>query len=147
MLRLDAVLHGFHDAHAGHHAHLVDLGEIGALIGFAVTFGLGDAGFDPARTQYRDVDFGLAQRQVVMQTFRQRHHAKLADVIGRQSRLGQQTGNRRGVDDVTLFALLQHARDEGAQAVGHAVQVHAHHPFPVFLGGFTPIWPMPRRHC
>ena len=43
-------------------------------------------------------------------------------------------GHRRGIDEVTAFAVRLQPVDEGAYAVHHAVQVDAEHPVPVVVG-------------
>jgi len=55
----------------------------------------------------------------------------LADVVGTHPRRRGEAGDRRRVDDVSFAALREHPRDEAADAVDHAPEVHPEDPLPV----------------
>ena len=48
----------------------------------------------------------------------------------------RETRHGGGIDNVALGALLEHARDKEVDAMDHAPQIDAQHPFPVCQGAF-----------
>ena len=62
-------------------------------------------------------------------------HRVLGGVVDPEPLRGDEAGHGRGVDDVAVGLLRDHARHEGLHAVDHAPEVDADRPLPVLMGG------------
>ena len=98
--------------------------ERGGTIALAVV----DPGRDRLGTERRDADLRARAAELVVEHLAQRQHGVLAHVVGGRVRHRRERRHRRGVDDVTLLAALEHDRHERANAVDHAPHVDAEHP-------------------
>src|SRR4051812_860060 len=84
------------------------------------THRVADVGVHTRRHEHADADPGALE--LVAQRLRQPDDRVLRRAIRSEARRGDEARTRPGVDDVSL-ALVDHARDEAADAVGDAVDV------------------------
>src|SRR5215216_3862827 len=91
----------------------------------------GDVGADRAGAQHRDADIGAVQ--LVLQGFGQRQDRvpghRIRPLVGAAAVL--EAGDRGGIDDMPLFTVLQHGREEVTDAVNDAPQIDADRELPV----------------
>jgi hypothetical protein len=90
-----------------------------------------DIGGDRAGAQHGDAD--RRPFELVFERFRQRHHRvfghRIRPLTGAAAVL--EAGDRGGIDDVPLLAVLEDGRHEMADAVDHPPQIDADDEFPV----------------
>ena len=96
-----------------------------------VAVGAPDVGRDERRHEHGDADLRSHRAKVVGEAFGESDRGELRRVVRPRIRVGEQPAHRRGVDDVAVGVLLEHAGHEAADRVDDAVEVDAEHPLPV----------------